>query len=91
MAGYRYEDMKRTLLVPDNVPKILRAHTHILRAVEATGAITFQHAFKYTDFSDSWTMMACLDFLVECGLYYKRQGASGAGQDQILVPVERTA
>lgn len=87
--SYVYATQRAAVVTADNIPKIMAAKDAIAKVVETSGAITFDKAMSLTDFDDTWAMMACLDYLVELGYFFKVQGQNGSGQDQILVPRRR--
>lgn len=87
--AYSFEAEKGRLLRPENTASILRAKDAIDRALKPTGAITYGRAMSLTGESDSFQMIACLDYLVDQGFYFKVPGISPAGQHQILLGVDR--
>lgn len=88
--SYSYQQQRAVVVTTENIPKIMAAKDRITAVTAKSGCITFEKAMSLTDIGDNWSSMACLDYLVEIGYFSKVQGQSGAGQDQILVPRNRS-
>lgn len=69
--SYNYVEEVAKILTAEHFSKILKAKDKIDKAIQNTEVITYGAAMGLTDFNDSFLMRACLDYLVEQGLYLK--------------------
>lgn len=84
---YNYEDLKPSLFTEDGFKKILKARDNVARFLATAGAFTMGNAISGIG-GDSWTSMACIDYLVEIGEIREITGESKVmGQHRVFVGV----
>jgi hypothetical protein len=58
---------------------------HVKRLLRDAGAVTMGAAIRGAGSGDSWTMLACVDRMVETGELREVTGPNVAGQDRVFV------
>lgn len=86
---YAYETEKVALFTEKGQRQFLRVRDHVHAILAKGGAITMGRAVA-CESGDSWTIMACVDRLVELGEIREIPQDRCAGQDRVFVP-ERSA
>lgn len=63
---YTYEELKPQLFTDEGQRLFLRIRDHVNRLLAMSGAVRMQEAIAQSP-GDSWTMLACVDRMVELG------------------------
>lgn len=83
--SYRYEALKPGLFTEDNQRMFLSIRDRVQKLLREAGAVRLQEAINQ-EAGDSWTMLACVDRLVEIGeLREVTTGQQVAGQHRVFV------
>jgi hypothetical protein len=85
MEPYQYERLKSKLFTDDGQRMFLRVRDFVADALKKTGAVRMQEAMGAAGSGDSWTMLACVDRLVELGELREIPQANVPGQDRVFV------
>lgn len=82
---YEYRDLRSKLFTEEGSVMFMAIRDHVKKLIREAGACTMGAAMRGTC-GDSWTMMACIDRLVELGeLREVNANAYVAGQDRVFV------
>lgn len=82
---YKYEEIKTRLFDDDGQRMLLKIRDHVHKTLVISGAITMGKAIAASCGGDSWTMLACVDRLVELGEIREIMYGEVAGQHRIFV------
>lgn len=82
---YKYEDVGPRLFDDDGQRMFLLVRDFVHKMLLVAGAIRLGHAITSAGSGDSWTMLACMDRLVELGEIREVPQSGVAGQDRIFV------
>lgn len=63
---YSYEQMRPSLFTDDGQRMFLKIRDHVQALLRVSGAVTLEKAMQGAQ-GDSWTLIACVDRLVELG------------------------
>ncbi len=88
---YNYEELKPTLFTEENQKLFLGIRDQVQGMIKQSGAVDMGHAMELptgAGAANSWTMMACVDRLVELG-ELREIPTNGAGQDRVFVSGKR--
>jgi hypothetical protein len=80
---YNYETEKPKLFTDEGQRMFLRVRDHAHKLHQAAGCFTVENAMSKAGGGDSWTMLACVDRLVELG-EFKYISKTGATQNWVL-------
>lgn len=64
--AYSYEQEKPKIFTADGLQMLLKIRDNVGKLLDRAGAVRLQEAIKGTT-GDSWTMLACIDLMVELG------------------------
>jgi hypothetical protein len=81
---YRYEDLKKDLLTDDGQKKFLEVRDRVRKLIEQSGAVRLAEAIRGST-GDSWTLLACVDRLVELREILEITGADVPSQYRVFV------
>ena len=85
---YRYSDIKPKLFTEDGSVMFTKIRDRVKRLLAESGAFTMGAAIRVAGGGDSWTMLACVDRLVELGeIREVTEPGVVAGQDRVFVEV----
>ena len=85
---YKYEEERPAIFSHDGIKMLLTIYDRINGSLRSTGACTIGHAISSVRSGNSFTMLACIDYLVEIGKVKKVEIPYRMTQDYILVSVE---
>jgi len=82
--SYDYAAERYKVLTPEGQKQMFSIRRRMEEMIEYSGVVTLGKATS-NEVGDSWTMMACVDYLVEMGEFVE-VGLTGhyAGQDRIF-------
>jgi hypothetical protein len=83
---YRYENERAKVFTDDGQRMFLQIRDHVRECLRKSGAITMGCAMSGARSGDSWTMLACVDRMVELGDLHEIARPGCACQDRIFVP-----
>jgi hypothetical protein len=81
---YDYKEQKRSLFTESGTKMLLAVRDSVDQKLKLSGAVRSGEAISNVT-GDSWTMLACLDYLVETGEIREITGSNAAGQDRVFV------
>lgn len=82
---YNYQTEKQAIFTEDGQEMFLSIRDNVHKLIDASGAITMGKAMSARITGSSWTMMACVDRLVELGEIVEIHQKECAGQHRIFV------
>jgi len=83
---YQYEDEKPKILTDDGQRMFLKIRDNANRRLEEAGAVRMGNAISGIGGGDGWSMMACMDRMVELGEIVEIGAeAYSAGQNRVFV------
>lgn len=82
---YKYDDLKAELFTDEGQRMFLKVRDCVSEILKSAGAITMFAAMKAAGSGDSWTMMACVDRLVELGEIREIPTTNSRGQDRVFI------
>ncbi len=82
---YSYSEEKPKIFTEEGQKMFLAIRDHVHDLLEQAGAVRMGEAFATCGGGDSWTMLACVDRLVELGEIAEITDSSTAGQDRVFV------
>jgi len=82
---YKYEDERPHLFCDEGQRMFLRVRDFVQQTLAVAGAVRMENAMFSAGSGDSWTMLACMDRLVELGEIREVPQSGVAGQDRIFV------
>lgn len=82
---YSYETEKPTIFTESGQKMFLAIRDHVNLILSGSGAITMGKAIDARTGGDSWSMLACVDRLVELGELREIKQDCCTGQDRIFV------
>lgn len=80
--AYDYSKQRQELFKPDGVAMLLKVRDNVNQLIDTAGAFEAGKAWDGVT-GDSWTMLACLDYLVETGELRRLDDPSRWSQHQI--------
>jgi len=87
---YDYKTERPTVFTEEGQRMFLGIRDHAHKLLAEAGAVTCGKAMQGAKSGDSWTMLACVDRLVELGeLREIAQPGNVAGQDRVFVAGRR--
>lgn len=84
---YRYEDIKPLLFNDEGQRMFLRVRDGVHNRLAMAGAVRMQEAISSAGSGDSWTMLACVDRMVELGEIREIPQSGVPGQHRVFVAV----
>jgi hypothetical protein len=81
---YDYKEQKRSLFTESGTKMLLAVRDSVDQKLKLSGAVRSGEAISNVT-GNSWTMLACLDYLVETGEIREITGSNAAGQDRVFV------
>lgn len=84
---YRYEEVRDLLFCDEGQRMFLRVRDCVRNRLSLAGAVRMEEAISNAGGGDSWTMLACVDRLVELGEIREIPQSDVAGQHRIFVAV----
>ena len=81
---YQYENEKAAIFTEDGQNMFLKIRDNVNSIIPKSGAIRLGEAIKATS-GNSWTMLACIDRMVELGELKEIKYGDCAGQNRIFV------
>jgi len=84
---YKYSELKPTLFTEENQELFLGIRDPVQQMLSVSGAVRMGQAMalpKGAGAADTWTLLACVDRLVEMG-ELREIPTNGAGQDRVFV------
>lgn len=84
---YRYEEVRNLLFCDEGQRMFLRVRDRVRNQLSLAGAVRMEEATSNVGGGDSWTMLACVDRLVELGEIREIPQSDVAGQHRIFVAV----
>lgn len=85
---YNYEELRSDLFTEDGVKMLTKVRDKVKQCLDFAGAVSMGEAITSCT-GDSWTMMACVDYLVEQEEIKEVTGSGVAGQHRIFVSTVR--
>lgn len=85
---YNYADCKSDILTDDGQRLFLRIRDWVQKNLKVAGAVRMEEILKAAGSGDSWTMLACVDRLVELGEIREITQEKVAGQHRVFVANE---
>lgn len=82
---YRYEDLKNRLFDDEGQRMFLKVRDFVHETLATAGAIRMSEAMSAAGGGDSWTMLACVDRLVELGEIREIPQDGVASQHRVFV------
>lgn len=82
---YKYSDVKGRLFSDEGQRMFLKVRDFVQDALKKAGAIRMQEAIGAAGGGDSWTMLACVDRMVELGELREVTTGNVAGQHRVFV------
>ena len=82
---YVYKDLKSRLFSDEGQRMLLKVRDFVQDALKKTGAVRMQEAIAAAGGGDSWTMLACVDRLVELGEIKEVTDGDVAAQHRVFV------
>ena len=82
---YKYEEMKEKLFCDDGQRTFLRIRDSIKTQLALAGAVRMEEVIANAGGGDSWTLLACVDRLVELGEIREIPQLEARGQHRIFV------
>lgn len=83
---YNYNDEKKELFTDEGQRMFLRIRDNAKRLLKDAGAARMEEMISHSGGGSSWTMLACVDRLVELGEIREiNQGKDVSGQYRIFV------
>ena len=87
---YDYLVEKRELFTDDGQRMFLRVRDFVMKQLKVSGAIRMEEAMNSAGSGSGWTMLACVDRMVELGeLSEVTASSENAGQDRVFVSGSR--
>ena len=84
MSGYNYKEEKENILTDEGQRDFLKVRDHVHKVLELAGSIRMDKAIGVLDCGINWTMMACVDRLVELGEIKEIKYDHRVGQHRIF-------
>lgn len=81
---YDYAELRPTVFTEEGVERLTQIRRNIARAIEAAGAVRQIEATKGV-YGDDWSVMACVDYMVEKGEIREIPQEGAAGQHRVFV------
>lgn len=81
---YNYEDLKKELFTDQGQRMFLQIRDRVNVLLKDAGAVRLQEAISKTT-GDSWTMLACIDRMVELGELKEITGSAVPAQYRVFV------
>ena len=81
---YDYKEQKHSLFTESGTKMLLAVRDSVDQKLKLSGAVRSGEAISNVT-GNSWTMLACLDYLVETGEIREITGSNAAGQDRVFV------
>jgi hypothetical protein len=82
--SYNYQTQKPNIFTEDGVKMLTKIRDEAKRLIKISSVVQSDKLIKATS-GDTWTMMACMDYLIECGdLLEIPNTLSKAGQHRIF-------
>jgi len=88
MSGYVYETERTKLFTDDGQRLFIGVRDQVKRLIAQAGAVRMQEAMalpRGIGAADGWTLLACVDRLVELGELREIKQANVAGQHRVFV------
>jgi len=85
MCSYEYSKNKQRLFSDEGQRMFLKVRDFVQDALKRAGAIRMQEAIGAAGGGDSWTMLACVDRMVELGELREITTGNVAGQHRVFV------
>ncbi len=82
---YQYKDLKGRLFSDEGQRMFLKVRDFVKDALKRSGAVRMQEAIGAAGSGDSWTMLACVDRMVELGEIREVTSGNVAGQNRVFV------
>lgn len=82
---YRYNELKGRLFSDEGQRMLLKVRDFVHASLKSAGAVRMQEAIGAAGGGDSWTMLACVDRLVELGEIREVTTGNVAGQNRVFV------
>ena len=83
--AYSYSQEREKLFTDDGQRMFLRVRDHVNQCLKQSGAVRMQEAMAGAGTGDSWTMLACVDRLVELKELIEIPQGDVAGQYRVFV------
>ncbi len=81
---YEYKEQKHSLFTESGIKMLLAVRDSVDQKLKLSGAVRSGEAISDVT-GNAWTMLACLDYLVETGEIREITGSNAAGQDRVFV------
>lgn len=82
---YNYEEQRKNIFTDEGQGQFLSIRDHVAELLKSAGAFKMVNAVRGQT-GDSWTMLACVDRLVELGEIREiTHGVQVCGQDRVFV------
>jgi hypothetical protein len=85
MKMYRYETERETLFTDEGQRMLLKVRDFVEKTLKTAGAVRMQEAMSAAGTGSSWTMLACVDRLVELGEIREITQVGVASQYRVFV------
>lgn len=82
---YSYQGEKKELFTDDGQRMFLAIRDHVQKCLKQAGAVRMQEAMNAARSGSSWTMLACVDRMVELGEIREVKQPDCAAQHRIFV------
>lgn len=89
MNVYNYSNQRPALFTEEGQVMFMNIRDHVLRILKTSGAITMGKAMDGAKSGESWTMLACVDRMVELGELVEIKQGDIPGQWRVFVPKNR--
>lgn len=87
MPGYDYQEQRSELFTESGVDMLLKIRANVENAIDSAGAVRAAEAWRDVT-SDTWKMLAALDYMVERGEIREVTDGNVWGQHRVFVAVE---
>lgn len=88
--SYDYETQKSKVLTPDGQKMLFAMRAAADKLIASAGCVRMDALMSATSGGDTWTMLACADYLIEMGEFIEiEQSRRPAGQHRIFTKYRR--
>lgn len=84
MTTYNYKEQKKSIFTEDGQVLLLKVRDKAQQLLDGAGAFRLQELMQWVS-GDSWTILACVDRLVELGEIREIPQGKVMGQDRVFV------
>jgi hypothetical protein len=85
LMSYSYKEVRPRLFTEDGTRQLISIRDSARKHLKASGAVRFQEAVRGAGGGESWTQLACFDYLVEIGELREITPDGAPGQHRVFV------